>query len=90
MDEIPHELIKSFIDLGLLESEAKIYITLSMMNNSEVKTLIEFLGISKPKYIRKPSSSRRKRACVFNQYPANGIPSITSRNRAGSFVKKTY
>lgn len=48
MDEIPHELIKSFIDLGLLESEAKIYITLSMMNNSEVKTLIEFLGISKP------------------------------------------
>ncbi len=48
MDEIPHELIKSLMDLGLLESEAKIYITLAMMNNSEVKTLIEFLGLSKP------------------------------------------
>ncbi len=48
MNEIPQELIKSLMDLGLLESEAKIYITLAMMNNSEVKTLIEFLGISKP------------------------------------------
>ncbi len=48
MDEIPQELVKSLMDLGLLESEAKIYITLAMMNNSEVKTLIEFLGISKP------------------------------------------
>nr|WP_054858346.1 helix-turn-helix domain-containing protein [Methanobacterium formicicum] len=48
MNEIPQELIKSLMDLGLLESEAKIYITLAMMNNSEVKTLIEFLGLSKP------------------------------------------
>ena len=48
MDEIPQELIKSLMELGLLESEAKIYITLVMMNNSEVKKLIEFLGISKP------------------------------------------
>ncbi len=48
MDKIPQELIKSLMDLGLLESEAKIYITLVMMDNSEVKTLIEFLGLSKP------------------------------------------
>ena len=48
MEEIPQELIKSLMELGLLESEAKIYITLVMMNNSEVKKLIDFLGISKP------------------------------------------
>lgn len=48
MNKIPQELIKSLVDLGLLESEAKIYTTLAMMDNSEVKTLIEFLGLSKP------------------------------------------
>ena len=48
MEKIPQELVKSLMDLGLLESEAKIYITLVMLNNSEVKKLIDFLGISKP------------------------------------------
>lgn len=48
MSEIPRDLVKSLMELGLLESEAKIYITLSMMNNSEVKRLINFLGLSKP------------------------------------------
>ena len=48
MDQIPQELIKSLMDLGLLESEAKIYVTLVMLNNSEVKKLIDFLGLSKP------------------------------------------
>ena len=48
MEKIPQELVKSLMDLGLLESEAKIYITLVMLNNSEVKKLIDFLGLSKP------------------------------------------
>lgn len=48
MDKIPQELVKSLMELGLLESEAKIYVTLVMMNNSEVKKLIDFLGLSKP------------------------------------------
>ncbi len=48
MPKIPRELVKSLMKLGLLESEAKLYITLVMMNNSEVKKLINFLGLSKP------------------------------------------
>ena len=48
MEKIPQELVKSLMDLGLFESEAKIYITLVMLNNSEVKKLIDFLGLSKP------------------------------------------
>jgi len=48
MDKIPQELVKSLMNLGLLESEAKIYIALAMMNNSEVKKLIDFLSLSKP------------------------------------------
>ncbi len=48
MAKIPQELVKSLVELGLLESEAKIYATLAMMNNAEVKKLINFLGISKP------------------------------------------
>jgi sugar-specific transcriptional regulator TrmB len=48
MDRIPQDLIRSLRKLGLLESEAKIYVTLVMMNNAEVKELIDFLGLSKP------------------------------------------
>lgn len=48
MDHIPQDLVKSLMELGLLESEAKIYIALVSMNNSEVKELIDFVGISKP------------------------------------------
>ncbi len=48
MDHIPQDLVKSLMDLGLLESEAKIYVALVAMNNSEVKELIDFVGISKP------------------------------------------
>jgi len=48
MEKIPQELIKSLMELGLLESEAKIYVALSMMDNAEVKELINLLGLSKP------------------------------------------
>ena len=48
MDHIPQDLVKSLMELGLLESEAKIYVALVSMNNSEVKELIDFVGISKP------------------------------------------
>ncbi len=48
MDHIPQDLVKSLMELGLLESEAKIYVSLVIMNNSEVKELIDFVGISKP------------------------------------------
>lgn len=48
MDHIPQDLVKSLMELGLLESEAKIYIALVIMKNSEVKELIDFVGISKP------------------------------------------
>jgi len=36
------------MDLGLLESEAKIYIALTILDNAEVKKLINILGLSKP------------------------------------------
>jgi len=48
MDKISPELVRSLMELGLLESEAKIYVALVMMNHSEVKELIDFLGMSKP------------------------------------------
>ena len=48
MDHIPQDLVKSLMELGLLESEAKIDVSLVIMNNSEVKELIHFVGISKP------------------------------------------
>ena len=48
MDKIPQKLIKSLMELGLLESEAKIYIALTVMDNAEVKELINLLGLSKP------------------------------------------
>jgi len=48
MDKIPPDLVKSLMELGLLESEAKIYVALVIMNHSEVKELIDFLDMSKP------------------------------------------
>jgi len=48
LDKIPQKLIKSLMDLGLLESEAKIYIALTILDNAEVKKLINILGLSKP------------------------------------------
>lgn len=48
MDKIPQKLIKSLMDLGLLESEAKIYIALTILDNADVKKLINILGLSKP------------------------------------------
>jgi sugar-specific transcriptional regulator TrmB len=48
MHNVPQDLIRSLIELGLPESEARIYIALVIMNNSEVKELIDFSGISKP------------------------------------------
>jgi sugar-specific transcriptional regulator TrmB len=48
MDKIPPGLVRALTELGLLESEAKIYVALVMMNHSEVKDLIDFLDMSKP------------------------------------------
>jgi sugar-specific transcriptional regulator TrmB len=48
MLKIPQDLIQSLRTLGLLESEARLYVALVLMNNAEVKELIDFLGLSKP------------------------------------------
>ena len=48
MGKIPQKLIKSLMKLGLLESEAKIYVALSTMDNAEVKELINISDLSKP------------------------------------------
>ena len=48
MDKIPLKLTKSLMELGRLESEAKIYIALTIMDHAEVKELINILGLSKP------------------------------------------
>ena len=48
MEDIPQDLVHSLTRLGLIESEAKMYVTLLMMKNAEVKELIGALGFSKP------------------------------------------
>lgn len=48
MVELPYKLINSLTELGLLESEAKIYSALVYMQSAEVRDLLEFLEVSKP------------------------------------------
>ncbi len=48
MVEIPHELIKSLTELGMLDSEAKLYAALVFLRSAEVRDLLEFLDVSKP------------------------------------------
>jgi len=45
---ITYSLIQSLRALGLLESEARVYVALVLPHNAEVKELIDFLGLSKP------------------------------------------
>jgi HTH-type transcriptional regulator, sugar sensing transcriptional regulator len=48
MAYIPQQLINSFIEFGLLESEAKIYSALVLFHDAEVKELQELLNLSRP------------------------------------------
>jgi sugar-specific transcriptional regulator TrmB len=48
MAYIPQQLINSFMEFGLLESEAKIYSALVLFHDAEVKELQEFLNLSRP------------------------------------------
>jgi sugar-specific transcriptional regulator TrmB len=48
MVKIPHELIKSLTELGMLDSEAKLYAALVFLRSAEVRDLLEFLDVSKP------------------------------------------
>jgi sugar-specific transcriptional regulator TrmB len=48
MESIPTALIKSLIDLGLSNYEARVYSTLVLYDNAEAKEIIDFLSISKP------------------------------------------
>ena len=49
MVELPEKMIKSLTELGLLESEAKIYAALVFLQSAEVKrNILEFLDVSKP------------------------------------------
>lgn len=49
MIKFPIPLITSLTELGLLESEAKIYAALVLLRSAEVKDLLEFLDTSKPR-----------------------------------------
>jgi len=46
---LPQQLIMSLSELGLLESEAKIYAALVLLGYAEVKDLLEVLDVSKPR-----------------------------------------
>jgi HTH-type transcriptional regulator, sugar sensing transcriptional regulator len=48
MQNIPGTLIASLIDLGLSNYEARTYAALVLFDVTEVKELVDFLGISKP------------------------------------------
>jgi HTH-type transcriptional regulator, sugar sensing transcriptional regulator len=47
--QLPGPLITSLSELGLLESEAKIYAALVLLGYAEVKDLLELLDVSKPR-----------------------------------------
>jgi len=49
MRRLPTQLLISLTELGLLESEAKIYAALVVLQSAEVRDLLEFLDVSKPR-----------------------------------------
>jgi HTH-type transcriptional regulator, sugar sensing transcriptional regulator len=48
MESIPASLVKSLNDLGLSNTEARVYAALVLYDNAEAKEIVEFLSISKP------------------------------------------
>jgi len=49
MRRLPSQLLVSLTELGLLESEAKIYAALVVLQSAEVRDLLDFLDVSKPR-----------------------------------------
>jgi sugar-specific transcriptional regulator TrmB len=49
MRRLPSQLLISLTELGLLESEAKIYAALVVLQSAEVRDLLDFLDVSKPR-----------------------------------------
>jgi sugar-specific transcriptional regulator TrmB len=49
MRRLPTQLLISLTELGLLESEAKIYAALVVLQSAEVRDLLDFLDVSKPR-----------------------------------------
>ena len=48
MDKIPQKLVDTLMELGLLESEAKLYSALTLYPGAKIKDLQELLGLSRP------------------------------------------
>jgi sugar-specific transcriptional regulator TrmB len=71
MEQIPQPLIDSLMELGLLESEAKIYTAIVLLRRAGVKDLIKFLSLSKPSiYAGIRSLEDRGIVMLMNQKPA--------------------
>ena len=71
MLQIPRPLIDSFTGLGLLESEAKIYIAIVLLHKAEVKDILECLDLSKPSiYAGMRSLEGRGLIMLTNQKPS--------------------
>ncbi len=49
MIELPNKLLSSLTEIGLLESEAKIYTALVVLKSAGIKDLLEALDVSKPR-----------------------------------------
>ena len=51
MVELPYKMIKSLTELGLLESEAKIYAALVFLQSAEVRDSVRISGCIQTQYI---------------------------------------
>lgn len=87
--QLPDQLVNSLIELGLLESEAKIYAALVKLNYASVSDLLEILDISKPR-IYTSLGTLEKKGMIVQTSPRPVIYQAVTPNIALEMIMKDY
>jgi sugar-specific transcriptional regulator TrmB len=87
--QLPDQLIKSLVELGLLESEAKIYAALVALNYASVSDLLDILDISKPR-IYTSLGTLEKNGMIVQTSPRPVIYQAVAPNIVLEMIMKRY
>jgi sugar-specific transcriptional regulator TrmB len=86
---LPERLIASLVEIGLLESEAKIYSALVLLGYAGVGDLIEALDVSKPR-IYASLGTLEERGMIVQTSPRPAIYQAVAPNIAMETIMKKY
>ena len=87
--QLPGQLIASLTELGLLESEAKIYAALVLLGYADVGDLLEILDVSKPR-IYTSLGTLEEKGLIVQTSPRPVIYQAVAPNIALEMITEKY